>query len=561
MTYPSLEQYNQAFQLHSRLLTDGELKAGTVTTTGLGLPLAISGGFALTYTIKNGAKKYAVRCFHRESKALERRYAAISKRLASLSSPYFLDFQFQPNGIKVDGAGYPIVKMAWAKGETLGEFLESNRGDSTSLAKLSDALLALASFLEKERIAHGDLQTGNLMISGGGAAIQLIDYDGMYVDEIKDIGSAELGHVNFQHPQRKATNPFGPGLDRFSLIALSVALKALRVDPSLWRKTNSEVDAILFRANDFVDPGSSQAFAMLAGNAALAADAKNFASVCKAPMDKAPSLADFLAGRQIPAGAIALTGTAKPSAQRIGYISAYEVLSAVDYSACLRYVGDKVEVIGRIVDVKENRARNGKPYVFINFGDWRGRIFKVSIWSEGLAALKATPDLSWIGKWLSVVGLMEPPYVNPKFKYSHLSISVTATGQMTLIPETDAQWRLAGPGSGTPAFTTSMNQDALDRIKGRPSSSTARPSPAPAPSPSPSSPANAANRAAIDKIRSATRPAHTPPSSSTTHFRHTPNISPARQPQSSSQRVGGLPQAPPPREKGVVEKIFNWLFG
>lgn len=559
MAYPSLEQYNQAFQLHSRLLADAELKSGTVTTTGLGLPLAISGGFALTYTIKSGAKKYAVRCFHRESKALERRYASISKRLAGVNSPYFLDFQFQPNGIKVDGVGYPIVKMAWAKGETLGEFLEANRGDTTALSKLYNALIALAGFLEKERIAHGDLQTGNLMVSDGGAAIQLIDYDGMYVDEIRDIGSAELGHVNFQHPQRKSTNPFDPYLDRFSLIALAVSLKALRVDPSLWQKTNSEVDAILFRANDFADPSSSQAFALLASNSSLAADAKNFASVCKAPMAKAPALADFLAGRNIPAGAIALTGKVQPSAQRPGYISAYEVLSAIDYEGCFRRVGDKVEVIGCIVDVKENRARNGKPYIFINFGDWRGRIFKVSIWSEGLAALKVTPDPTWIGKWLSVVGLMEPPYVNPKFKYSHLSINVTATGQMTLIPESDAKWRLAGPGIGAPAFQTSANQDALDRIKGRQPSS---PSPrTPATPSSTSSAASAANRAAMDKIRSATRPAPTQAPPSAASARQASNAARATQPTSSNQHSGNAPAQHPPREKGVVEKLFNWLFG
>lgn len=44
MLYPSLEQYNQAFQLHSKLLSDPELKSGSVLTTGLGLPLAIRGG-------------------------------------------------------------------------------------------------------------------------------------------------------------------------------------------------------------------------------------------------------------------------------------------------------------------------------------------------------------------------------------------------------------------------------------------------------------------------------------------------------------------------------------
>ena len=229
MTYPTLEQYNQAFQLHSRLLADAELKSGTVATTGLGLPLAISGGFALTYTITAGPKKYAVRCFHRQSKELVRRYAAISRRLAELQSPYFLAFEFQPQGIKVDGAGYPIVKMAWAKGETLGEFLEANR-NPVALTKLFNAIVGLGDYLDEKKIAHGDLQTGNLMISSGGSVIQLIDYDGMYVDEIKEIGSAELGHVNFQHPERKSTNPFTAGLDRFALIALAVAIKALSTD-------------------------------------------------------------------------------------------------------------------------------------------------------------------------------------------------------------------------------------------------------------------------------------------------------------------------------------------
>jgi hypothetical protein len=127
MAYPSLEQYNQAFSAHSRLLSDPELQGGTLAKSGLGLPLAISGGFAQTYTVSTARGKFAVRCFHRESKGLERRYSAISKKLYSLLSRYFLNFQFQAQGIRVDGAAYPIVKMAWASGATLGEFLENNR--------------------------------------------------------------------------------------------------------------------------------------------------------------------------------------------------------------------------------------------------------------------------------------------------------------------------------------------------------------------------------------------------------------------------------------------------
>lgn len=544
MAYPSLEQYNQAFQLHSKLLTDPELKSGTVATTGLGLPLAISGGFALTYTIKTGAKKYAVRCFHRESKALERRYEAISKKIANLHSPYFLDFQFQPQGIKVEGSPYPIVKMAWAKGETLGEFLEDNRNSPQAIAKLSASLEALAAFLEKEKIAHGDFQTGNLMVSDGGATVQLIDYDGMFVDEIKTLGSSELGHVNFQHPRRKATNPFDHTLDRFSLISLWLALKALRLDPSVWDKTNSELDAIVFRANDFSDPGSSPVFGMLSSNKALTTDIKNFAAVCASPMEKAPALADFIAGKSIPAPAaeIRITGTVQPGRPKPGYIGAYDVLSALDYDACLRRVGDKVEVIGKIIEVKLDKARNGKPYIFINFGDWRGRIFKISIWSEGLAALRSKPDSSWAGKWVSVIGLMEPPYVSKKYKYSHLSITVATVGQMTVLSEADASWRLSAPKGGRQvSVSVGSNQETLDRIKGKQTSAASH---------APSAPSSTTNQALLNKIRASSQPS-------------APTRPAQAQPQPTIRRTPGY-TAPPrqqPQEKGLVEKIFNWLFG
>ena len=46
MGYPTFEQYNDAFQAHQRLLVDPELQRGVVAKTGMGTPLALSGGFA-----------------------------------------------------------------------------------------------------------------------------------------------------------------------------------------------------------------------------------------------------------------------------------------------------------------------------------------------------------------------------------------------------------------------------------------------------------------------------------------------------------------------------------
>ena len=165
MSYPSLEQYNEAFQHPQLALTDAELKGGSVSTTGLGLPLALCGGFALTYTIKAGPKKFAVRCFHKKSNALEQRYSAISRKIGTLRSPYFLDFQFQPQGVKVAGKAYPIVKMAWATGATLGEFMDRSYRNSRELQQLATSLRSLSKYLTSQNVAHGDIQPGNVMVA------------------------------------------------------------------------------------------------------------------------------------------------------------------------------------------------------------------------------------------------------------------------------------------------------------------------------------------------------------------------------------------------------------
>ena len=130
MTYPTFEQYNNAFQAHQRLLDDPELQRGTVAKTGMGTPLAISGGFALTYTIKTGTKKYAVHA-STSSRRL-RGGTGDSAPPRAIALPIFPRLRFQPKGIRVEGNAYPVVRMAWAQGMTLGEFLEDNHGERGS---------------------------------------------------------------------------------------------------------------------------------------------------------------------------------------------------------------------------------------------------------------------------------------------------------------------------------------------------------------------------------------------------------------------------------------------
>ena len=463
MAYPTLEQYNEALQHPQTAFFDSELKMGNVSTTGLGLPLALCGGFALTYSLQCAGKKYAVRCFHKQSNLIESRYKAISNKIGQLRSPYFVHFEFQNTGIKVSGQTAPIVKMMWASGETLGEFIEGNYRKRDKLSSLRNSLQSLARFLEEKGIAHGDIQPGNVMVSNGGQTIQLIDYDGMYVDDIKSLGGAELGHRNFQHPKRNE-QVWNAQLDRFSFIELHLALSVLEVHPDFWGQTKSDGDSILFKANDLATPSSSSLLSNLSGIPQFSTDAKNFAAICQSPFDKIPTLEDFIAKRNIPQ--VQITISAQRSATPQQYIGAYTVLDANNYRLCLQYVGDRVELVGKVVEVKEGKTRRGKPYVFINFGPWKGQIVKISIWSEGLAALTQRPNSSLVGKWIAVTGLMEPPYQNARFNYSHLSISITQANQLHVLQEAEARYRLGASGVAPRAVSASSNQNVLITMKG-----------------------------------------------------------------------------------------------
>ena len=463
MSYPTFEQYDEALQNPSLALVDPELKAGVVKKNGLGLPLALCGGFALTYTLSCSRNKYAVRCFHKKSNALELRYNAISRKLRYLSGDYFLNFKFQPQGIRIHNNNYPIVKMAWGSGEELGLFIENSYTRKHSIKNLKRSFHSLSDYLLKNGIAHGDIQNGNLLISGDGTKIQLIDYDGMYVDEIKGLGNVECGHKNFQHPGR--ASQFDRNLDGFSIISIYLALQALEYDKNLWSLSKPDGESILFKANDYAKPANSAIFSILFSRPELTRAVKNFAAVCEASYDEIPCLDDFIRGRNIPQAVISISSKPQLDDSQ-AYISQYPVLDARNYSLCLGYVGDRVEMVGKIANVKSGKTKYGKPYIFINFGDWREDNLKINIWSEALDKIKTPPTQSWVGKWVSVVGLMDPPYTGQagtqggKRSYTNLSITITENNHLYVIDEKEAQYRLK------PSESSKKNDDVIQSMGG-----------------------------------------------------------------------------------------------
>jgi hypothetical protein len=126
----------------------------------------------------------------------------------------------------------------------------------------------------------------------------------------------------------------------------------------------------------------------------------------------------------------------------------------------MQRVGDRVELIGRIVEVTPGSRKAGKGppkrYVFINFGSSRGNIVKISIWSDGLAKLKEEPSTDWIGRWVSVTGLIDVPYENKRYGHKHLSITVQEDGQIQQLSETEAGVRLASISTAAPSRAAAL---------------------------------------------------------------------------------------------------------
>jgi len=260
MAWPTPQDYNEAVQNPKLAFADSELQMGCPELTPLGLPRAITGGFASVYKLQCPQRTWAIRCFLRQFHDHERRYAAISEHLTRLRLPYTVGFTFLRDGIKVRGQWYPILKMEWVQGEPLSAFIERHLGNRSTLLSLARRWVEMVKELQQASIAHGDLQHGNVLVVDG--QLRLIDYDGMYVPTLSGEGSHEVGHRNYQHPLRTESD-FGPYLDNFSAWVVYVSLIALAADPGLWKQFGSGDESLLFRRRDFEQPEASNVIRVL----------------------------------------------------------------------------------------------------------------------------------------------------------------------------------------------------------------------------------------------------------------------------------------------------------
>src|SRR5881409_2693747 len=257
--WPDLTEYHEAVQHPQNAFVDQGLKTVTLELDRFGMSKPATGGNAVVYKAKEPGgffsfkKTWAIRCFLRPISDHAERYEAISKHLRKVHLPYDVNFQFLKQGIQIRSNWFPIVKMQWADGDLLHGHIEKHLRDPASLAALRTKWVTLVSDLEAARVAHGDLQHGNILVRGG--SIQLVDYDGMWVPALKGRHATETGHRAYQHPERSEQD-YGQEIDRFSALVIYLSLAALEKDARLWERFHTG-DNLIFVREDFHQVGRS----------------------------------------------------------------------------------------------------------------------------------------------------------------------------------------------------------------------------------------------------------------------------------------------------------------
>jgi hypothetical protein len=298
--YPTPSEYQEALQFPATAFLDPELAAGVPVTNALGLPQPITGAFAAVFPFDTAGGRYAVRCFLTRVEDQRAQYRAVARHLEEADLESTVPFDYQREGVRVGADVFPLLKMAWAEGEGLAAFTERHIDDPATLRTLARSWRRLLADLAAGGIAHGDLQHGNVLVrqEDDGVRLVLVDYDTMFVPALAGRTSAEVGHRNYQHPDRTEAD-FDARLDHFAGLVVYTALRALEEQPDLWGRFSTG-ENMLFQAGDFYDPDASPLFEALRRLDPVRPLADALARACYLEPAAVPSLEEVLGGARLP---------------------------------------------------------------------------------------------------------------------------------------------------------------------------------------------------------------------------------------------------------------------
>lgn len=266
---PSCEDYEIAINV-PRLIKSTKLLNGHVEKNIRGVTIRYVGGFCIVFPYyKANGQKTAVRCWIANVEDSKERIKRIAEYLQQINLPYFVDLEYEHNGIVANSAVHPIVLMDWVNASILKEYIKRHLNEPETLRQLAESFKQMVQILHKENISHGDLQHGNIMVKNDGSLV-LVDYDSMYIPALDGYNDEIKGLIGYQHPARWSNKKVSPKADYFSELIIYTSIMALSYFPDLWGSLKLEdTETLLFTADDIESKGDSSIFKKLSSHSEL----------------------------------------------------------------------------------------------------------------------------------------------------------------------------------------------------------------------------------------------------------------------------------------------------
>lgn len=260
---PSCEDYEISIN-NPQLIKSVLLSGGHVEKNSYGVTINYVGGFCIVFPYyKSSGDKVAVRCWIATVDNAQNRTKIIADKLKSVNLPYFVNFDYDQNGIATNSGVQPIVLMDWVEANSLKEYIQNNLAHPEVLRTLANSFKTMVEELHRAEISHGDLQHGNILVRDNGSIV-LVDYDSMYVPSLQGYKDEIKGLPGYQHPSRLDSIYLSKKNDYFSELIIYSSILALSYFPGLWDELKiKDTETLLFSADDIKSNGNSPIFRKL----------------------------------------------------------------------------------------------------------------------------------------------------------------------------------------------------------------------------------------------------------------------------------------------------------
>ncbi|MBQ9312126.1 MAG: protein kinase family protein [Bacteroidales bacterium] len=246
-------------------ISDKSINKDCFEKTSMGELMLSAGNFAVVFKYRKNGVLYSFRCWYKESGYVENlcsRWNIISNVLKSFSVDYLSKYNYDRYGIVINTEKHPVLTTEWIAGDNLLKYVYNNSFSKNSLLRLSEHFLNICKDMYNKKIAHGDLQHGNILVEHTGK-IHFIDYDSFYSPALDGYEDIVHGLPFYQHPARFRNKYSNEKLDYFSELIIYLGILVISEKPEFaktYHLDSKDTESFLFTVKDFSDLKNSKIY-------------------------------------------------------------------------------------------------------------------------------------------------------------------------------------------------------------------------------------------------------------------------------------------------------------